>query len=290
MSRLTNPAYIRPLLEKNGFHFSRSMGQNFLIDASVPERIAESVQADENCSVPEIGPGIGCLTEELSQRAGQVITVELDRRLSPVLEETLSGRDNVDVLYADVMKLNLREVAEQKMRFPVKLVCANLPYNITSPVLTALIQAGCFERICVMIQKEVAQRICAGPGTKDYGAFGLFVQWHCETELLFTVPPHCFLPAPKVTSAVILLKRRETPPAETEDDDLMLRVIRAAFGQRRKTLVNALAAGIPGLGKNECEKILAGLNLETNIRGEMLKLGDFARISNEIKAVQEANL
>ena len=290
MSRLTNPAYICPLLEKNGFHFSRSMGQNFLIDASVPERIAESVQADENCSVLEIGPGIGCLTEELSQRAGQVITVELDRRLSPVLEETLSGRDNVDVLYADVMKLNLREVAEQKMRFPVKLVCASLPYNITSPVLTALIQAGCFERICVMIQKEVAQRICAGPGTKDYGAFGLFVQWHCETELLFTVPPHCFLPAPKVTSAVILLKRRETPPAETEDEDLMLRVIRAAFGQRRKTLVNALAAGIPGLGKNECEKILAGLNLETNIRGEMLKLGDFARISNEIKAVQEANL
>ena len=290
MSRLTNPAYIRPLLEKNGFHFSRSMGQNFLIDASVPERIAESVQADENCSVLEIGPGIGCLTEELSQRAGQVITVELDRRLSPVLEETLSGRDNVDVLYADVMKLNLREVAEQKMRFPVKLVCANLPYNITSPALTALIQAGCFERICVMIQKEVAQRICAGPGTKDYGAFGLFVQWYCETELLFTVPPHCFLPAPKVTSAVILLKRRETPPAETEDEDLMLRVIRAAFGQRRKTLVNALAAGIPGLGKNECEKILAGLNLETNIRGEMLKLGDFARISNEIKAVQEANL
>ncbi len=290
MSRLTNPAYIRPLLEKNGFHFSRALGQNFLIDASIPERIAESVGADRDSSVLEIGPGIGCLTDELSQKAGQVLSIELDRRLAPVLEETLAGRENVEVLFGDVMKLDLGKIAEERMKLPVRLVCANLPYNITTPVLTALLRAGCFERICVMIQKEVAQRICAGPGNKDYGAFSLFVQWHCETEMLFSVPPHCFLPPPKVTSAVIRLTRRRLPPEQADDEELMMQVIRAAFAQRRKTLTNALSAAFPQLGKSECERILKQNGLETNIRGEMLNLGDFARISNEIKAYKDSNL
>ena len=290
MSKLTDPAEIRRLLDAYGFRFSKALGQNFLIDASVPERIADSVGADRECSVLEIGPGIGCLTAELSARAGQVLAVELDRRLQPLLRETLSSADNTEILFADVMKLDLRQLASERMTQPTKLVCANLPYNITSPILTALIETDCFERISVMIQKEVAERICAGPGTKDYGAFGLFVQWYCVPELLFTVPPHCFMPQPKVTSAVIRLTRRHTPPAEVRDEVLLFRVIRAAFNQRRKTLVNALSAAEPKLSKDDCERILKLCNFETNIRGEKLDLVDFARISNEIADFESVDL
>ena len=290
MSALTDPSEIRRLLDAYGFQFSKSLGQNFLIDASVPERIADSVVADRECSVLEIGPGIGCLTAELSARAGQVLSVELDRRLQPLLRETLSSAENTDVLFADIMKLDLRQLASERMTKPIKLVCANLPYNITSPVLTSLIEADCFERICVMIQKEVAERICAGPGTKDYGAFGLFVQWYYAPELLFTVPPHCFLPQPKVTSAVIRLTKRTAPPAEVRDEKLLFHVIRAAFNQRRKTLTNALSAAGPQLSKSDCERILKLCDLDTNIRGEKLNLVDFARISNEIADFESDDL
>ena len=290
MSALTDPSEIRRLLDTYGFRFSKSLGQNFLIDASVPERIADSVGADRECSVLEIGPGIGCLSAELSARAGQVLTVGLDRRLQPLLRETLSSAENTDVLFADIMKLDLRQLASERMTKPIKLVCANLPYNITSPVLTSLIEADCFERICVMIQKEVAERICAGPGTKDYGAFGLFVQWYYAPELLFTVPPHCFMPQPKVTSAVIRLTRRTAPPAEVRDEKLLFHVIRAAFNQRRKTLANALSAAEPQLSKADCERILKLCDLDTNIRGEKLNLVDFARISNEIADFESADL
>ena len=290
MSALTDPSEIRRLLDTYGFRFSKSLGQNFLIDASVLERIADSVGADRECSVLEIGPGIGCLTAELSARAGQVLSVELDRRLQPLLRETLSSAENTDVLFADIMKLDLRQLALERMTKPTKLVCANLPYNITSPVLTSLIEADCFERICVMIQKEVAERICAGPGTKDYGAFGLFVQWYYAPELLFTVPPHCFMPQPKVTSAVIRLTRRPEPPVEVRDEKLLFRVIRATFNQRRKTLTNALSAAEPQLSKANCERILKLCDLDTNIRGEKLNLVDFARISNEIIDFESADL
>ena len=290
MSKLTDPSEIRRLLDAHGFHFSKSLGQNFLIDASVPERIADSVGADRDCSVLEIGPGIGCLTAELSKHAGQVFSVELDRRLQPLLRETLSFTDNTEILFADVMKMDLRRLASERMTKPTKLVCANLPYNITSPVLTALIEADCFERISVMIQKEVAERICADPGKKDYGAFGLFVQWYYAPELLFTVPPHCFMPQPKVTSAVIRLTRRAAPPTTVRDEKLLFRVIRAAFNQRRKTLVNALSAADPQLSKGDCERILKLCDFDTNIRGEKLELGDFAKISNEIGHLKNADL
>ncbi len=287
---LTDPAAIRLLLDRHGFRFSKAMGQNFLIDASVPARIADSVLAGPDSAVLEIGPGIGCLTAELSARAGKVLSVELDRSLRPLLAETLADADNTEILFADVMKLDLRALAEEKLDLPEKLVCANLPYNITTPVITKLIEADCFSRICVMIQREVAERICAGPGTKDYGAFGLFVQWHYAPELLFTVPPHCFLPQPKVTSAVIRLTRRTAPPADVRDEGLLFRVIRAAFNQRRKTLSNALSAAMPELTKPDCERILKLCDLDTNIRGEKLNLGDFARISNEITNFTDCNL
>ena len=282
MNTLTDPVAIRALLDRHGFHFSKSLGQNFLIDASVPERIAEAVQADENSGVLEIGPGIGCLTAELSGRAGKVLAVELDNRLKPLLDETLSGRENVELLFGDALKLNLRELVLEKLPQQTKLVCANLPYNITSPVLTAILEADCFERICVMIQREVAHRICAGPGGKEYGAFSLLVQWYTEPELLFDVSPHCFVPQPKVTSSVIRLTKREKPPCFVSDEVLLFRIIRAAFNQRRKTLVNALSAGLPGLRKEECERILKVCDLDTNIRGEKLNLGDFAKITNEL--------
>ena len=288
--QLTNLNEIRALLGRHGFRFSKSMGQNFLIDPSIPVRIAESVLADESCGVLEIGPGIGCLTAELAKRAGKVLAVELDRSLQPLLNETLANTENVVILYSDIMKQDIRRLVEENLPQQTKLVCANLPYNITTPVLTALVQTDCFERICVMIQKEVAERICAGPGGKDYGAFSLLMQWYCETELLFTVPPHCFLPQPKVTSAVIRLSRREKPPSDVQDAQLMFRVIRAAFNQRRKTLVNALTSAIPGLNKEDCERILKRFDLDINIRGEKLYLGDFARISNEINVLTENNL
>lgn len=283
MNRLTDPVVIRSLLERYGFRFSKSMGQNFLVDASIPQRIAESVIADRDCSVLEIGPGLGCLTAELSERAGEVLCVELDRRLQPLLAETLSGRENVEILFADVMKLDVHKTVSEHTTKPKKLVCANLPYNITTPVLTELIRAACFERIVVMIQREVAERICARPGTKDYGAFSLFVQWHCEPEFLFEVPPHCFMPQPKVTSAVIRLTRRERPPAEAEDEELLFRVIRAAFNQRRKTLGNALSSAMPELSKADCEDVLRRCGLPSDIRGEKLSLEDFVRISNGMK-------
>ena len=282
MNRLTDPLEIRLLLDRYGVRFSHSLGQNFLVDPSVPEQMAESVMADWDCSVLEVGPGIGCLTIELAKRAGSVLSVELDRRLQPVLNETLADTDNTELLFADVMKLDLRALAEEKMPGRTKLVCANLPYNIKSPLLTKMIEADCFERICVMIQKEVAERICAGPGTKDYGAFGLFVQWYCEPELLFTVPPHCFMPQPKVTSAAVRLTRRPAPPFEVDDEALLFHVIRAAFNQRRKTLPNALSAAMPELTKADCETILKLSGFGTNIRGEVLNLGDFVKISNEI--------
>ena len=290
MNTLTDPTAIRLLLDRHGFRINKSLGQNFLIDASVPSRIAESVLADRDSAVLEIGPGIGCLTAELSVRAGKVLSVELDRRLRPLLAETLADTDNTEVLFADVMKLDLRALAEEKLDLPEKLVCANLPYNITSPVLTKLIEADCFARICVMIQREVAERICASPGTKDYGAFGLFVRWYYAPELLFTVPPHCFMPQPKVTSAVIRLTKRPSPPAAVLDEGLMFRVIRAAFNQRRKTLSNALSTALPELTKADCERILKLCDFDTNIRGEKLNLGDFARISNEITNFADRNL
>ena len=281
---LTDYADIRRLLDRHGFRFSKSMGQNFLIDASVPRRIAEASGADETCGVVEIGPGIGCLTEQLTTRAGKVVSVELDRSLAPVLQETLEGLENVELVFGDVMKQDLRALAEEKLPGLTKLVCANLPYNITSPVLTAVVKAGCFERVCVMVQKEVAERICAGPGSKDYGAFSLFIQWYYEPELLFTVPPHCFVPQPKVTSAVVLLRQRKTPLCEVADEELFFRVIRAAFNQRRKTLPNALTAAFPDLSKEETETILQKCGLDPKIRGEMLTLSEFAEISNEISA------
>ena len=276
---LTDYNEIRGLLARHGFRFSKSMGQNFLTAGWVPERIAESAGLDRETAVLEIGPGVGCLTAQLAQRAGKVLAVELDRSLEPVLAETLAGCDNVELLFGDVLRQDIPDLVRGRFGEMRTVVCANLPYNVTSPLLTALIRSGCFETITVMIQREVARRICAAPNTADYGAFSLFVRWYTEPELLFDVPPHCFHPQPKVTSSVIRLTRRAEKPFEVSDEELLFTIIRAAFNQRRKTLPNALSAGL-GTERSEIERVLEDCGLDPKIRGEALDLDAFVRITD----------
>ena len=216
--KLTDYGEIQELLLRHGFRFSKSMGQNFLTADWVPQQIADAAGLDENTGVLEIGPGIGCLTEQLSKRAGKVISIELDRSLMPLLSETLSGCENTEVIFGDALKLDLKEIAEKDFAGLKSVVCANLPYNITSPILTKLIESDCFESITVMIQREVAKRICAGAGEEDYSAFGIFVQWYMKGEILFDVPPGCFVPQPKVTSSVIRLTKRNERPASVKNE------------------------------------------------------------------------
>lgn len=279
---LTDINEIRALLSRHGFRFSKSMGQNFLTAGWVPEDIAEGALLDENTGVLEVGPGVGCLTEQLSKRTGKVLCVELDKSLKPVLAETLAGCDNVEIIFGDVLKQNLPELVREHLGGLRPVVCANLPYNVTTPLLTAFIEAGCFDSITVMIQREVARRICAPAGTADYGAFGIFVQWYAEPELLFDVPPHCFVPAPKVTSTVVRLRVRKAPPVAVQDEKLLFTVVRAAFNQRRKTLINALSAGVPGCDKARAAAAVAACGLDARVRGETLSLAQFAALSDAL--------
>lgn len=277
---LCDPARIREILGENGFRFSKSKGQNFLIDPAVPTAIAQASGADTHTGVLEVGPGIGCLTAALAGQAGKVVSVELDTTLQPILRRTLAGYDNVEILYGDVMKTDLVTLTAEKFPGLRPVVCANLPYNITTPVITAFLEAGCFDQITVMIQREVARRMDAKAGTADYGAFTLLVQWYTETQVLFDVPPHCFLPAPKVVSSVITLKRRPVPPVQVRDEKLLFRTIRAAFNQRRKTLVNALSSGFGELSKEQITQAVAECGLDTRVRGEALSLEQFAALSD----------
>jgi len=282
---LTNINHIKELLNRHGFRFSKSLGQNFLTASWVVEQIADSALLDEGSGVLEVGPGIGCLTEQLSKRAGRVVSVELDKALKPLLSETLSHCCNVEIVFGDALKIKLPELVAERLPGLRPSVCANLPYNVTSPLLTAFIEAGCFERITVMIQREVARRICAGPGSEDYGAFGLFVQWYMETELLFDVPPSCFIPQPKVTSSVIRLTKRACPPLAVRDEKLLFRIIRAAFNQRRKTLVNALSSAMGEITKEQAEKAVEKCGFDARIRGEALDIGGFVKIAEEIYSI-----
>ena len=278
---LTDINEVRALLARHGFRFSKSLGQNFLVASWMPRDIADSAGLDENTGVLEIGPGIGCLTKELSLRAGKVAAVELDESLKGVLAETLSGCANVDLIFGDILRLDIHALAARHFAGLRPVVCANLPYNVTTPVLTALIESGEFDTITVMIQREVARRICAPANTPDYGAFGIFVQWYMTCELLFDVAPGCFIPQPKVTSSVIRLTRRAEKPYPVRDEALFFRIIRAAFNQRRKTLVNALSAGL-GLDKADIEHAVTACGLDARVRGEALDAGQFVSICEKI--------
>lgn len=272
---------IRELLGRHGFHFSKSLGQNFLIDPQVPYDIAASSQADGRCGVLEIGPGIGPLTAELARRAGKVVSVELDKSLLPVLAETMAPYPNVEIVSGDVLKLDLNALAAEKFQGLRPIVCANLPYNITTPVLTKLVETPCFETITVLIQKEVAQRLAAAQGSGDGGAFSVFLQYHMETQYLFDVPREKFLPEPKVTSAVLRCVRRAHPAVEVEDEAFFFKVARGAFLLRRKTLANSLAAAL-GMEKTAVQAAIADCSLPADIRGERLTLEDFARLAERL--------
>ncbi len=275
---------IEALLARHGFRFSKSKGQNFLIDPDIPRMIAETSGADGTNGVLEIGPGIGALTSELCRRAGKVVAVELDTALPPILNETMAGFDNFTLVSGDVLKLDLPALVRGHFEGLTPIVCANLPYNITTPALTALIEARCFERLTVLIQREVAQRICAKPGTAAYGAFSVFMQYYTEPELCFEVPPEKFLPAPKVTSAVLRAAVRKTPPVTVEDEQFFFRVVYAAFALRRKTLVNSLTTSFSTLGKAKLAEIVVSCGLAENVRGERLDLAQFARLAAALRA------
>ena len=288
MLDVCDPRVIRALLEKYGFHFSKAKGQNFLTQRWVPQRIAQEAGIDRSTGVLEIGPGFGPLTQELCLRAGRVTAIELDTTLRPVLAETVGEFDNLTIHCADAMKLDLPALVQAEFPGLTPAACANLPYYITSPVLTRLLESRCFSAVTVMVQKEVAQRICARAGTADYSAFTVFCQYYAVPELLFDVPPSCFIPQPKVTSAVLRLNVRTEPVCEITSEKMFFRVVKAAFAQRRKTLLNALSSGLGELSKEALSELLTGCSLAPSVRGETLDIPTFARIANALSTRAEA--
>ena len=279
---LTNLSVIKDILTRHGFHFSKSKGQNFLTQAWVPQRIAEEAGVNEDCGVLEIGPGMGPLTQQLCLRAGKVVAVEVDKKLQPVLEETLGEFTNLQVIFDDILKQDIAALVQEKFGTLRPKACANLPYYITSDILAALLEAKCFETVTVMVQKEVAQRICAKPGTEAYGAFTVFCQYHAQPEILFDVPAGCFIPQPKVTSAVLHLTVRTAPVCEIKDEKLFFRVVRASFANRRKTLVNGLMSAFGQLGKEKLTECITSCGLPANVRGETLAIPQFAALADAI--------
>lgn len=288
MNELCNVRVVRELLSRHGFHFSKALGQNFLIDPAVPERIAAASGADEHCGVLEIGPGIGTLTIELARRAGKVVAVELDFKLKPILEQTLKPYPNTQVVFGDVLQMDLPALLREHFDgMPVR-ICANLPYYITTPILTALLERRLgIQSITVMVQKEVAQRICAPPGSKLSGAISLFAWYYSEPELLFDVEPSCFLPQPSVTSSVMHLRCRTAPAVDVADEQAFFGLIRAAFSQRRKTLCNALSSADPAFGKQQVTAALEQMGLRADVRGERLTLAQFATLCERLQGNPE---
>jgi len=260
------------------------MGQNFLIDANIPEKIVRLSNVDPSCGVLEIGPGLGALTSALSRAAGRVTAVELDGKLIPLLSETLAGLQNVEIVRGDILKLDIAGLVSQKMPGMKHIVCANLPYNITTPTLTALIDAEAFDSITVMVQREVARRICAAPGSPEYGAFTVYANYFTEPEILFDVPPECFIPRPGVFSSVLLMKPRKRRFLDAADEGLFFRVVRAAFGQRRKTLVNSLFAMFgSAFAKDEIAGFVVGCGFDARVRGETLGIEEFIKLSSKFR-------
>ena len=282
MEPLTNPSVIRGVMERHGVSFSKALGQNFLINPSVCPKMARLGGAAPGVGVLEIGPGAGVLTAELAREAEKVVAVELDERLLPVLAETLAEFQNVEILQGDALKLDLKTLLAQEFPGMPVVVCANLPYYITSPLLMALREQRLpGESVTVMVQKEAAQRICAGPGTRQAGAITVAVAYYSEPEFLFPVSRGSFLPAPEVDSAVIRLRVRKTPPVAVADEEFFFQVVRGSFGQRRKTVLNSLSAAL-GLPKDRVRAGLQAAGIPENARAETLSLEDFAAVANAL--------
>lgn len=280
--KLSNPQNTIQVIQKHGFAFQKKFGQNFLIDAHVLDKIIAAAGVTADDMVLEIGPGIGTMTQYLAEAAREVAAVEIDSSLIPILEDTLKDWDNVTVINNDILKTDIKKIADEKNGGkPVKVV-ANLPYYITTPIIMGLFEKNVpVDSITVMVQKEVADRMQVGPGTKDYGALSLAVQYYAKPEIVANVPPNCFMPRPKVGSAVIKLTRYEKPPVDVYDERLMFRLIRASFNQRRKTLVNGIKnSGDFALSKEEIENVFEKCGLPLNIRGEALTLEQFAMLAN----------
>ena len=282
MAYLGIPQNTIAVLQKYHFNFQKKFGQNFLIDTTVLDRIISSAEITKEDCVLEIGPGIGTMTQYLAERAGSVVAVEIDKALIPILEETLQDYDNVTVINDDILKVDINRLVEEKNGGrPIKVV-ANLPYYITTPIIMGLFESCVpLKSITIMVQKEVADRMQVGPGTKDYGALSLAVQYYAEPYIVANVPPNCFIPRPNVGSAVIRLTRHAKPPVEVKDKDLMFRLIRASFNQRRKTLQNGLSnAQALSFSKEEIAAAIESLGLSPSVRGETLTLAQFAALSD----------
>lgn len=282
MASLGIPQNTIEILQKYHFNFQKKFGQNFLIDTSVLDRIIAAAEITKDDCVLEIGPGIGTMTQYLAESAGEVVAVEIDKNLIPILEHTLSAYDNVTVINDDILKVDVNKIVEEKNGGrPVKVV-ANLPYYITTPIIMGLFENHVpLKSITIMVQKEVADRMQVGPGTKDYGALSLAVQYYAKPEIVANVPPNCFIPRPNVGSAVIRLTRYEKPPVQVDDEKKMFSLIRASFNQRRKTLVNGLGnAQELGVSKECVAAVLEEMQLSPTVRGEALTLEQFARLSN----------
>lgn len=284
MAELGNPQNTIEVLQKYRFNFQKKFGQNFLIDTHVLDKIIDASGVTEDDFVLEIGPGIGTMTQYLCERAREVVAVEIDKNLIPILSDTLKNYSNVTVINEDILKLDSCKLAEEKNQGkPIKVV-ANLPYYITTPIIMGLFESHVpIDSITIMVQKEVAERMQEGPGSKEYGALSLAVQYYARPEIVANVPPNCFMPRPNVGSAVIRLTRHEKPPVEVEDEKLMFRIIRASFNQRRKTLANGLNNSPEiHLPKEVIQESIVSLGVPENIRGEALSLEQFAELSNEI--------
>ncbi|MFR6282319.1 16S rRNA (adenine(1518)-N(6)/adenine(1519)-N(6))-dimethyltransferase RsmA [Clostridium sp. AM29-11AC] len=280
--KLGNPQKTIQIIQKYGFAFQKKFGQNFLIDMHVLDKIIGAAGVTREDMVLEIGPGIGTMTQYLAESAKQVVAVEIDTNLIPILSETLAGYDNVTVINQDILKVDIKKLAEEyNGGRPIKVV-ANLPYYITTPIIMGLFESGVpIDNITVMVQKEVADRMQVGPGSKDYGALSLAVQYYAEPYIVANVPPNCFIPRPNVGSAVIRLARHKKPPVEVKNRDLMFKLIRASFNQRRKTLLNGLnnSPEIP-IGKEKIVAAIEQLGVPASVRGEALTLEQFARLSD----------
>lgn len=276
MNSLSNISTIKEILGRHGFHFSKALGQNFLINPTVCPRMAEESGASPESGVLEVGPGIGVLTRELAESAQKVVSVELDRRLLPVLEETLADYDNVTIVNEDVLKLDIRELLEREFAGMPVSVCANLPYYITSPVIMRFLEERLdITALTVMVQKEAARRICAKPGTRECGAVTIAVHYYAEPEILFEVSRGSFMPAPNVDSSVIRLTLRKEPAVKVEDEAGFFKLVRAAFGQRRKTMLNSVSAGL-SLPKETVGAALDAAGLDRRVRAEQLTMQNFA--------------
>ena len=286
MATLGNPKNTIEVLQKYHINFQKKFGQNFLINTSILEEIIDAAEITKEDFVLEIGPGIGTMTQYLCEAAREVVAVEIDTNLIPILGDTLSAYDNVEVMNADILKVDIAKLADERNGGkPIKVV-ANLPYYITTPIIMGLFESHVpIDSITIMVQKEVADRMQEGPGSKEYGALSLAVQYYAKPEIVVNVPPSCFMPQPKVGSAVIRLTRHENPPVDVDNEKLMFQVIRASFNQRRKTLANGLNNfGSFSLGKEEIQKSIEELGVPVNIRGEALSLEQFAKLSNIINA------